>query len=148
MGVPKGLVALLTDLCVSSCVYRHHAEEHDMTRNTRSCVVMYLDSTLIPKHVTLDVEEVHVVGGDMHDGPEKHAVSRVAMEPLRKCGTSDQDQRFTSRDGHGESQEAACLQTASIRMHETTIPLALRAGWLWCEIPDQALHRLFKPVLA
>lgn len=81
--IPKCLKGLLTNLCVCGCVHEKHAEEHDMPCYSSSLSVVDLDCGNGANLRLFDVEEVHVMGGDVDDRVDKHRVCDLAMKPLR-----------------------------------------------------------------
>ncbi|KAB8446195.1 hypothetical protein FH972_025177 [Carpinus fangiana] len=83
MGVPKGLIGLLADLGVGGGEHEEHAEEHDMAGDAAGLGVVDLDCSFAADLVALDVEEIHIVRGDMHRGPEEDGVGNLPMEELR-----------------------------------------------------------------
>lgn len=81
--IPKGLKGLLANLCMCSCVHENHAKEHDMSCYATSLGVMDLECGFRANLCLFDVEEIHVMGGDVNDSVDKHRVCDLAMKPLR-----------------------------------------------------------------
>jgi hypothetical protein len=80
--VPESLVALLPDLGVRGREHEQHAQKHDVAGDTAGLHVVNLHSGFSSNERAFHVEEVDIVRGDVHDGPEKHGVGNLAMEPL------------------------------------------------------------------
>lgn len=55
--IPECLKRLLTDAMVSGGIHHHHAEEHDMTRNTPGLGKMDLNRAVVANIVLFDIEE-------------------------------------------------------------------------------------------
>lgn len=89
--IPKGLKRLLANLRMCSCVHKKHAEEHDMSCYTTSLGVVDLDRGNWANLCLFDVEEVHVMGGDVDDRIEEHRVCDLAMKPLRLVERQEPD---------------------------------------------------------
>lgn len=71
MRVPKCLIALLPNLCMSRRVHEQHAQQHDMPSNATSLRIVNLHGRFRSDHRALDIEEVDVVRSGVHNGPEK-----------------------------------------------------------------------------
>lgn len=57
MGVPEGLEALLSDAVVRGCVHEHHAQQHNVARNTARLLVVDVQGKSGTKLGPLDVVE-------------------------------------------------------------------------------------------
>lgn len=102
--VPERLEALVTDLVVGRRVHEHHDEQHEVAGDAACLPVVNILSSLdanlwkaivsrsdrrrwlTPREVgkrtgAFDVEEVDVVGGCVHHGPESQSVRNLPMEP-------------------------------------------------------------------
>ena len=110
VGVPKGLVGLLSDSSMGSRVHEKHAEQHHMASDTASLRVVDLNSGLWPQLVLFDVIEVYIVGGCMDDGEDEERICHLPVKPLRLIERKPSDLWSDVSEesaAHGEEKEGA-----------------------------------------
>lgn len=61
MCVPEGLKCLLSNTMVRGCVYQHHAQKHDVPRDTARAGKVNLHRQLVSNAILLDVVEAETV---------------------------------------------------------------------------------------
>lgn len=81
MCVPEGLETLVANLVMCGGVHQQQAEKHEVAGDTTGLSVVDIEGGDFPELQTLNVDEVDIVGGGVHDGPENHGISDLTMEP-------------------------------------------------------------------
>ena len=108
MRVPKRLIALLSDLGVRRRVHEQHAEQHDVSGDAAGLGIVDLHGGLAADLRALDVEEVDVVRGHVHDGPGQEGVRDLAVEPLALVQRQPSDpgsDEFEEIPAHGQEDD-------------------------------------------
>ena len=82
VGVPEGLEGLLAHAVVGGGEDQEHAEEHYVAGDAARLCIVDLNGSERPDLVALDVKEVDVVRGDVHDDEEEQRVGDLPVEPL------------------------------------------------------------------
>ena len=95
MGIPERLEALLSNSRMGGSVHEEHDQQHavvrlytSLTKNSYSHMtcdstrlgIMNLPRRLLADLCSLDIDEIDVVGGSMHNCPEEHLISDLAVE--------------------------------------------------------------------